>query len=182
MPLNISATETSGGRSTAPVPSPTREALVDAVERELLAWNPREFLTAFRRLHQGALSLLHLNVISILEVDGPLPMSRLADALDVSVASATGIVDRMVKRGLVERRPDPNDRRVVLVQPTDRAGAVFRLIDERRRRGLRSLLERLSDDELAALRTGHEALRRARSELASARADSVDMPTDRDIS
>ena len=31
-------------------------------------------------------------------------MSRLAEALDVSVASATGIVDRMEQRGLVERR------------------------------------------------------------------------------
>ncbi len=47
-----------------------------------------------------------------------MPMSKLADALDVSVASLTGIIDRMEARGLVERRREPGDRRVVLVHRT----------------------------------------------------------------
>ena len=89
-------------------------------------------------------------------------MSHLAEALDVSVASATGIVERMEKRGLVERRHAKADRRVVLVHPTEAGVAIFRVIDERRRQGLASLLERLSDDELVALLKGHRALRAAR--------------------
>ncbi|HEU4673828.1 MAG TPA: MarR family transcriptional regulator [Candidatus Limnocylindrales bacterium] len=176
MRLNISGTESSSAADGS------RAALLARVESELLAWNPREFITAFRRLHQNAFSLLHLNVIAILDVDGPLPMSRLAEGLDVSVASATGIVDRMVKRGLVERRQDPADRRVVLVHPTGHAAAVIGAIDERRRQGLRSLLERLSDDELRALRAGHEAMRRARTELAAAREAGVDASGGSDIS
>ena len=52
----------------------------------------------------GALSLVHLNVLAVLQEEGPLPMSGLAESLDVSHASATGIVDRMEQRGLVERR------------------------------------------------------------------------------
>ncbi|HEY3524219.1 MAG TPA: MarR family transcriptional regulator [Candidatus Limnocylindrales bacterium] len=172
MTLNISATE-----SDAPT---TRDQLLGAVEDELLAWNPREFIGAFRRLHQNAFSLLHLNVISILEVDGPLPMSRLAEALDVSVASATGIVDRMEKRGLVERRHGETDRRVVLVHPTDRAAAVFGVIDERRRQALVSLLEHLDDEALRGLLVGHRAMRRARAEMARLR--TVDDGSSGDIS
>ena len=161
MRLNISATESSSTTDGS------RATLLARVESELLTWNPREFITAFRRLHQNAFSLLHLNVISILDVDGPLPMSRLAEALDVSVASATGIVDRMEKRGLVERRHDEADRRRVLVHPTKRAGAVFERINERRREGLGRLLDRLSDDELQALLVGHRALRAGRTAMAA---------------
>jgi DNA-binding MarR family transcriptional regulator len=96
-------------------------------------------------------------------------MSHLAEALDVSVASMTGIVDRMERRALVERRHDGKDRRVVHVHPTDAGRDVFREIDERRRVGLGKLLERLDADELDGLLKGHRALRQARAEAATAR-------------
>jgi DNA-binding MarR family transcriptional regulator len=149
--------------ASAPSASAGRAALLRAVEEELGSWNPREFMSAFRRWHQNAFSLIHLNVLTILETDGPLSMSRLAEALDVSVASATGIVDRMETRGLVERRRDTEDRRVVVVHPTDEGLAVFTRIDERRRKGLGGLLELLSDEELHGLLIGHRALRAARA-------------------
>ena len=96
-------------------------------------------------------------------------MSRLAEALDVSVASTTGIVDRMEKRGLVERSHDLTDRRVVLVHPAERGLQVFVEIDKRRRLGLELLLNKLSDEELSGLLAGHRALRVARTEMAKAR-------------
>jgi len=148
---------------------PRRAALAAAVVDELSSWNPREFLSAFRRWHQGSVSLAHLNVLTLLEAEGPLSMSRLAEALDVSVASATGIVDRMEARDLVRRRHDTNDRRVVLVEPAPGAATLFEGIDARRRQGLESLLAKLSDDELSALLLGHRALRAARTELRRAR-------------
>ena len=144
-----------------------RRRLADALLNELLSWNPREFITAFRRWHRDSFSLIHLNVLTMLDADGPDYMSHLAEALDVSVASMTGIVDRMEKRGLVERRHGGKDRRVVLVYPTEVGRDVFREIDRRRREGLTKILERLSDDELAGLLTGHRALRKARSAVAA---------------
>ena len=45
-----------------------------------------------------------------------MPMSRLAEMLDVSLSNATGLIDRMEERGFVERIRVPDDRRVVLVQ------------------------------------------------------------------
>ena len=162
MTLNIRA-----GESIPPVSpaKPARRKLVDEVVGELSSWNPREFIGAFRRWHNGSLSLTHLNVLTLLEVDGPLSMSHLAEGLDVSVASATGIVDRMEQRGLVERRRDSDDRRVVIVHIAEGGTKVFEEIDQRRRMGLAKLLTRLNDRELRALLAGHQALRAARSEL-----------------
>ena len=57
-----------------------------------------------------------------LVVTEPRPMSRLAVGLHCEPSNVTGLVDRLEKRGLVERRPDPQDRRVKLIAPTE-AGA-----------------------------------------------------------
>jgi len=154
-----------------------RRALNAQVIAELTSWNPREFIGAFRRWHHGSLSLIHLNVLTLLEVEGPLSMSKLAEALDVSVASATGIVDRMEQRGLVERRHDLADRRVVVVHPAPGGAKVFEDIDEYRRRGLAMLLTKLSDAELLGLLAGHRALRAART-AAVAKRDAT--PTESD--
>jgi DNA-binding MarR family transcriptional regulator len=170
--LNISAKrKVPGVPSTAATARTSDRALVNEVIDELTSWNPREFIAAFQRWHEGAFSLSHLNVLTLLEAHGPMPMSRLADALGISVASATGVVDRMEKRDLVERRHGTEDRRVVLVHPAAGARAVFGEIDARRRAGLARLLERLSDDELDGLLRGHRALRAARAAFAAQRAD-----------
>src|SRR6266540_5644625 len=91
--------------------SARRRRLAQAVVDELTSWNPRDLMGMFKRLHKGALSLIHLNVLIELETTGPMSMGRLAEVLEVSVASATGIVDRMEKRGFVERRHDEEERR-----------------------------------------------------------------------
>jgi DNA-binding MarR family transcriptional regulator len=166
--LNIDAARKSPSASdAAAVPTASERALVNEVVDELTSWNPREFVAAFQRWHHGSVSLVHLNVLTLIEVNGPMSMSRLAEALDISVASATGVVDRMEKRGLVERRHDLEDRRVVLVLPAKGAKKLFGEIDRRRRRGLTKVLERLTDDELSGLLLGHRALRAARMGIAA---------------
>jgi DNA-binding MarR family transcriptional regulator len=141
----------------------TRATLVAEVVQELTSWDPREWTRALRHWHRGAISLVHLDVLMALEEAGPLSMGHLAEYLDVSVASATGIVSRMVNRGLVVRRHDESDRRVVVVDRSPAGEQIFRDIGTRRRAGLTRLLEGLTDDELSALLTGHRALRAARS-------------------
>ncbi|MGI5337860.1 MarR family winged helix-turn-helix transcriptional regulator [Streptomyces sp. CA-181903] len=49
----------------------------------------------------------------------PLPMRRIARKLKCEPSNVTGIVDRLAARGLVERRPDPADRRVKLAAVTE---------------------------------------------------------------
>ena len=47
-----------------------------------------------------------------LEPERPLPMRDLADGLACDASNVTGIVDRLERRGLVERQVSPTDRRV----------------------------------------------------------------------
>jgi DNA-binding MarR family transcriptional regulator len=145
--------------------------MLHAIVDELTNWNPRERMGMFRKWLAGSLSIVQLHVLTVLETAGPLPMGKLADALDVSVASATGIVDRMEQRGLVERRHDGSDRRVVLVHPTEAGLAVFNDLAEMRRAGLVNILDRLTNDELKALLVGLRAMSKARAaQLAEAQA------------
>ena len=138
--------------------------MIHAVVSEMTAWNPHERMGMFRQWLMGSLSIVQLHVLTILETAGPLPMGKLAESLDVSVASATGIVDRMEQRGLVERRHDESDRRVVLVHRTPAGEAVFSDLQKQRQAGLAHVLGRLDNDELKALLIGIRALSRARSE------------------
>jgi DNA-binding MarR family transcriptional regulator len=114
------------------------------------------------RASSARLSLVSLQVLMQLSHEGPTPMSVIAEALDVSGASTTGIIDRMEERGLVERTRDEGDRRVVNVALTDAGRQVMLGLATERRERLATLLEELSDDDLAGLLRGSRALRLAR--------------------
>src|SRR5664279_4133717 len=148
--------------SEAEVVSTDRQALQRELLEEMTAWSPRDRDGAFKTWHRHALSLVHLNVLTALEAEGPLSMRRLAEAMDVSDASATGIVDRMEKRGLVERRHGTDDSRKVLVHPTDAGRQVFSDMADQRRGMLSKVLAELNDEEMAALLIGMRAIHAAR--------------------
>lgn len=145
-----------------------RRRLIEEVIDEMTSWSPSERVRTFKTWLRGSLSLIHLHVLTVLEAEGPLPMGRLAEALDVSVASATGIVDRMEDRGLVQRRPSQADRRVVEVHQTDAGAAIFAGMQAERRAHLSELFGMLSARELNGLLIGLRALRRARRSHADA--------------
>src|SRR6476659_2387976 len=56
----------------------------------------------------------------------PLPMGRLACALGCDASNVTGIVDRLEKRGLIERRASERDRRVKVLVVTAEGARVRR--------------------------------------------------------
>jgi DNA-binding MarR family transcriptional regulator len=168
--LNISTSQSKARSVGSRASKRTERPLVGQVVDELTMWNPREFIAAFQKWHQGAVSLVHLNVLALLEASGPMPMGRLAEQLDISVASITGVIDRMEARGLVERRRDSEDRRVILVHPGKGGRKLFEDIGKRRRLGLAALLSKLSDEQLQGLLEGHRALRAARTGVARVKA------------
>jgi DNA-binding MarR family transcriptional regulator len=53
-----------------------------------------------------------LQVLLMLADGSEVPMGALAEKLFCEASNVTGIVDRLETRGLIERRPDPGDRRV----------------------------------------------------------------------
>lgn len=72
--------------------------------------------------------------------------SALADRLEVSRPSVTGLVDGLVKRGLVERRPGVDDRRRVDHVLTDDGKRVLHAADERADAAIRSVFAELDRD------------------------------------
>ena len=112
-----------------------------------------------------AVSSTQMQVLYLLSCDSPQTMGRLADQLDVSLPSVSGIIERMVEHGLVERGRDDDDRRVVTVAPTAAGRAAVEEIDLVRRRTLAQLLSRLDPAQqkqaleiFAALRRTGESL------------------------
>jgi DNA-binding MarR family transcriptional regulator len=98
--------------------------------------------------------------LSVLTGLAPVRISALADHLHVAPRTATELVDDLEQRGLVVRRPDPGDRRAVLVEPTaagERATGdiraardaaaerFFAALDGADRRDLARILRRLRD-------------------------------------
>ncbi|SDW76825.1 DNA-binding transcriptional regulator, MarR family [Amycolatopsis xylanica] len=61
---------------------------------------------------------------ALLALDEALPMRRVAERVGAEPSNMTGIVDRLQARGLVERRADPDDRRVKLIAATDAGKSV----------------------------------------------------------
>jgi DNA-binding MarR family transcriptional regulator len=97
-----------------------------------------------------------VGVLGALRVAGPphrLSPTRLFKGLMLSSAGITSRLDRLEKRGLVNRSPDPDDRRAVVVELTD---AGLKLLDQAvaaNTKSERALLGDLSATEVAALST-----------------------------
>lgn len=112
-----------------------------------------------------AISNTHLHVLFLLTTDGPMAMGRLADQLDVSMPGVSGIVDRMVGHGLVERLRDDDDRRLVVVRATSAGHAAVEEIDMVRRRQLARVLEMLEPSEQEAALRVFRKMRSAANQL-----------------
>jgi DNA-binding MarR family transcriptional regulator len=99
-------------------------------------------------------------------------MSELAVARNVALNTATSLVDRLVAAGLVERRGDPGDRRVVRVVLTAKGAALVEQLRAIRREAIRRLLDDLSDEDIERVLAAMPALARlaGRREPARARA------------
>jgi DNA-binding MarR family transcriptional regulator len=122
-----------------------------------------------QRLVRRGVSMTHFHVLTLLRHHGEQPMGRLAEILDASMSSATGIIDRMEERGLVDRVRVPDDRRVVLVRPTDVGLALVDEAELVKSEVMGTALTRLSPDQLERLAAAAADLSAAiDQELASA--------------
>ncbi|WP_066944412.1 MarR family winged helix-turn-helix transcriptional regulator [Streptomyces lushanensis] len=114
-----------------------------------------------RAAAEHSLTGAQARVLRLLSME-PMPMRRIAQKLKCEPSNVTGIVDRLEARGLVERRPDPADRRVKLAAPTEKGRATATLLrnsldfareplaelSEEERRVLRDLLRRMLGGEM----------------------------------
>ena len=81
-----------------------------------------------------------------------IPMTELADQILYSKSGFTRVIDRMEEAGLVRRVRPPNDRRSILVVPTDKGTQTMERARRYHRDGInRHFSEHLTDTDAKAL-------------------------------
>ena len=119
------------------------------------------------KLVRLGVSMTQLHVMSMLERHGDMPMSRLAEMIDVSLSNATGLVDRMEERSYIDRVRVPDDRRVVLVRLSDTGRKLLDDIELLRTEMLLTVLDRLDSNQLDGLARATTDLRGALAAVAA---------------
>jgi DNA-binding MarR family transcriptional regulator len=95
-----------------------------------------------------------VGALSALRIAGPpyrLSPTRLGKGLMLSSAGVTSRIDRLERRGLVRRLPDPDDRRGVIVELTDKGLELVDSAVAALTKSDRELLERLAPEEVGQL-------------------------------
>jgi DNA-binding MarR family transcriptional regulator len=89
---------------------------------------------------------------------GPHSIGALAEAVGVSAPAASQLVDRLAEHGMVERRHDPADRRVVLVDYVPGMQDIARRMMEGRRHRVEEAVGEMTDEEARAFLKGLKLL------------------------
>jgi DNA-binding MarR family transcriptional regulator len=103
-----------------------------------------------RRAGEHRISVIQTRLLGVLRDRTP-TMNELARLLGLDKSSATGLVGRAERRGLVTRVPSTADRRVVLVDLTDAGRALVAEVSAGFESDVGRLLERLSTPDRSSL-------------------------------
>jgi len=117
------------------------------------------------KMRRTEVSFTQTHILSMLDRHGEMPMSRLAEMLDVSLSNASGVVDRLEDRGFVERLRVPDDRRVVLVRVTDSGRAALVRAEVLKDDLIGAILARLDDRRLGRLAAALNDVRLSATEV-----------------
>jgi len=103
------------------------------------------------------LSLTHMKVLHVLDdSDAELSVKELAAQIGISLPGASRTVDALLRRGLVERREDAEDRRIKRLTVTDAGRKALARLEAARLAGIAAYAETLTPEQRARL---HDALR-----------------------
>ncbi len=103
-------------------------------------------------LGEQGLSIAKMGVLRELSNAGePLPLGQLAERLSCVRSNITQLVDRLEAEGLVQRVPDPGDRRSMRAAVTEQGRLLYQLGSKIQTEVEAELFKGLSHDEQAAL-------------------------------
>jgi|SRR5882672_4685898 len=101
-----------------------------------------------------------LSALSVIDKNGPISVTALADREMVRPATMSRMVSALVDEGLVKRGEDKNDGRGVLVTATPKGRRAYHRAQQLRLQHFAHALHELSPDQLAAMRSLAAALER----------------------
>jgi len=94
------------------------------------------------------LTVAQLRIMLLLRSEGPLRMGSIASITGTALSTVTGIVDNLIKKDLVLRDVDPNDRRVVLCKLSSEGQKLMDMLWAQGRQQIKKLLRGLNLKEL----------------------------------
>ena len=115
-----------------------------------------------RRIRRGdvdvGLSAPRLSALSVVVYRGPISVTELAKAEGVTAPTMTRLIQALVHAGLVEKRADSTDNRVVLVRATSDGRRTLEAARAKRLAALRALLAQLEPEQMALVEQAVDAL------------------------
>jgi DNA-binding MarR family transcriptional regulator len=121
-----------------------QDLMVDAVltaSRVLVAIAARSLADAGEEV-----TLTQYRSLVVLASRGPQGVAALAEAVAVTPPTASRLVDRLVKKGLVRRRTDRQDRRQVRIALTESGRHLIDAVSARRRQEIAALLAAIAPE------------------------------------
>jgi DNA-binding MarR family transcriptional regulator len=98
-------------------------------------------------LYRGKITLPQFLILEFLKTQGECKMKVLALGLGVTTPAMTGIVDRLVRYGYVQRVFEPGDRRIIKIRLTNRGTDLVKKINQQRRQMILKVFGKISQAE-----------------------------------
>jgi DNA-binding MarR family transcriptional regulator len=141
----------------------TRDSVLDSVltaSRVLVAMAARSLSDVGEEV-----TLTQYRSLVVLASRGPQGVAALADAVAVTPPTASRLVDRLIRKGLVRRRTDRHDRRQVRVGLTESGRRLVDVVTDRRRQEIVELLKSIEPEVQRAMAVGLQQLAVAAGEV-----------------
>jgi DNA-binding MarR family transcriptional regulator len=106
-----------------------------------------------KHLSELDLTLPQIQVLRILKREGVVPTGKLAVCLRISAPATTQLTDRLIRKGLIERRHSEDDRRAVLVGLSAKGQSLVDRFRARRNAIFTAALAELSEADRAQVVT-----------------------------
>jgi DNA-binding MarR family transcriptional regulator len=123
----------------------------------LLALIPLYYKNVMRHKHAvTGVQVAQHHTLGVLMKFGTMPMSEIGNRLYISRPYMTRLADLMIADGLVERRPDPTDRRVINLAITEKGKKYLKESITWYKKDLKETLADLDDQDIGILCTALE--------------------------
>jgi len=114
--------------------------IMPVISREFMKEKPGEFC-------RSGVTMPQFIVLDFLERNGESKMSDIAGFINTSTASATGLIDRLVREKYVVRTADIKDRRIIKVRLTAKGGKIAKSVIENKKKTVMKLFSMISESD-----------------------------------
>ncbi|MDD3087268.1 MAG: MarR family transcriptional regulator [Candidatus Omnitrophica bacterium] len=100
-----------------------------------------------QEIYKGKVTLPQILVLQYLSTQDSVKMTDIANFMKVTTAAVTGIVDRLVKAGYVNRIFDQNDRRIIKIEINLKGQALMKKVAHERRRMVMRIFGKVTEKD-----------------------------------